>query len=46
MTFEQESRLLTETAARVLPEDLAGYLEQLRDALLPEGRAFAAYMRR
>ena len=46
MTFEQESRLLTETAARVLPEDLAGYLEQLRDALLPEGRAFAAYMQR
>ncbi len=45
MGYEQESRRLTEAAARVLPADLAGYLEETREALLPEGREFAAYMR-
>ena len=46
MTFEQESRRLTEQATRVLPEAVDGFLEEIRGELLPEGRAFAAYMRR
>ena len=45
MSYEQESRRLTEAAARVLPEEAGAYLEQIRDELLPEGREFAAYMR-
>ena len=45
MSFEQESRRLTEEAARVLPETAGAYLERIRDALLPEGREFAVYMR-
>ena len=45
MSYEQESQRLTEAAARVLPEETAWYLEQVRDSLLPEGREFAAYMR-
>lgn len=45
MGYEQESRRLTEAAARVLPADLEEYLEENREALLPEGREFAAYMR-
>ena len=46
MNYEQESRHLTEAAARVAPEALAGYLEQIREELMPEKRAFAVYMRR
>ena len=45
MSYEQESRRLTEAAARVLPEEAGAYLEQIRNELLPEGREFAAYMR-
>ena len=45
MSFEQESQRLTEAAARVAPEAAGVYLEQIRDALLPEGREFAVYMR-
>lgn len=45
MGYEQESLRLTEAAARVLPADLEEYLEENREALLPEGREFAAYMR-
>ena len=45
MGYEQESRRLTDAAARVLPADLEEYLEENREALLPEGREFAAYMR-
>lgn len=45
MDYEQESLRLTEAAARVLPADLEEYLEENREALLPEGREFAAYMR-
>ena len=45
MGYEQESRRLTEAAARVLPADLEEYLEETRETLLPEGREFAAYMR-
>ena len=41
MSFEQESRRLTEEAARVLPEAAGDYLKRIRDALLPEGREFA-----
>ncbi len=46
MNYEQESRRLTAEAARVAPEELEGYLAQIRGDLLPEGREFAAYMRR
>ena len=46
MNYEQESRRLTKEAARVAPEALAGYLARIREELLPEGRAFAAYLRR
>ena len=45
MSYEQESRRLTEAAAQTAPEDLAAYLAGIRADLLPEGRAFAAYMR-
>ena len=45
MNYEQESQRLTEAAGRVLPEEAAGYLVQIRASLLPEGREFAAYMR-
>lgn len=45
MGYEQESRRLTEAAARVLQADLEEYLEETRETLLPEGREFAAYMR-
>ncbi|MBQ3263149.1 MAG: hypothetical protein IJH52_08235 [Oscillospiraceae bacterium] len=45
MRYEQESLRLTEAAARIAPEAVAGYLEQIRGELLPEGREFAAYMR-
>ena len=45
MSFEQESRRLTEEAARVLPEAAGDYLKRIRDALLPESREFAVYMR-
>ncbi len=45
MSYEQESQRLTEAAARVLPEAAGAYLERIRDALLPEGREFAAYLR-
>ncbi len=46
MNFEEESRQLTEAAARVAPEAVGAYLEQNREKLLPEGRAFAVYLRR
>ena len=45
MSFERESQRLTEAAARVAPEAVGAYLERIRDALLPEGREFAVYMR-
>ena len=45
MSYEHESQRLTEAATRVAPEEAGAYLERIQDALLPEGREFAVYMR-